>query len=124
MKRLLLVLCLVLSGCAHYGPEKREDAFVVSAHFRPDETHVVPGLDTKGNLTLHVETTPAEYYVVFRCQHGQFAVNDKKTWSRVHPGETWVVVYRERFLDEAMKNLDKLEFERVEPKNLESERKP
>lgn len=120
MRGLLLLPLLVLSGCVEYGPEQRESARVLQSHFEAPHRAVETYRDSEGNRRLHTVATSPAYWVVFECDHGQFAVSDKATWQRVRVGETWTVVYREGKDGNGV--VTRYDFRRVEPAS--SERSP
>jgi hypothetical protein len=113
----IIIPCILLYGCLKAGPELRETATVTQTHFVAPQTSIMLVLDDKGSVSMHSVTTSPEYWVAFRCQHGQFAVSDHRTWEAVHPGETWTIVYRE--LSDKHGTVVKFKFVRVEPIGVE-----
>jgi hypothetical protein len=109
--------CILLLACLKAGPELREVATVTQTHFVAPQTSIMLVPDDKGGVSMHPVTTSPEYWVAFRCQHGQFAVSDQRTWEAVHPGETWTVVYRE--LSDKHGTVVQFKFIRVEPRSAE-----
>lgn len=101
----VLVLALLLSGCYQYERSEPviEDGVVVQTVFRPEHTHNYPipvtHRDANGNTTVTTEIRTEyygeEHWVVFACQHGQFAVNRKDIWMKVHPGSKVKIKYRQ-----------------------------
>jgi hypothetical protein len=107
---LLIVLACLSVGCTktEISDPMIEDGVVAQTIFRPYHAHssVVPVtyIDSNGSVSVTLETRtecyPNEYWVVFACQHGQFAVEDKKTWDIVRPGMRVKIKYRQ--IDEYM----------------------
>ena len=101
----LLGLLLGLAGCDEVRRSEPlvEDGVVVQTIYRPYHVHhttcVTTTSDSKGNVSLDTYPCDEEYseqhWVVFACQHGEFAVSDKDAWSKVSPGMKVKIQYRQ-----------------------------
>lgn len=88
-------------GCVKLseGPVRTEPGVVMQVGYTPSETSTGSGvgLTTGGHLAFvsTTNTTRAHHIVVFRCQHGNFPVDDVATWKRLAVGDRVTITYCE-----------------------------
>ncbi len=109
MNRIIIVIVIAIAACHEHtvGPEQVEDATVEETTFQPSVGYSGSSIDMtgKGGVSFSSGTTDAKWTVVYRCQHGKFAIesdrNDKARdmWKLVSRGEHVSLHYRERFSD-------------------------
>ncbi len=103
-----LAVIALLVGSACYKTVRsnplEEQGTVVQTVLRPYHMHsyTVPvthrSLDGKSTWTTYETRTDTyweEHWVVFSCQHGQFAVNREDIWKKVNPGMRVIIRYRQ-----------------------------
>ena len=106
LKQLTPILwLLMLAGCykTEVSEPLIEEGVVVETVFRPyhyhTSTYPVTSTDAKGNVHVTYETSTDYYsdqhWVVFACQHGEFAVDNEAAWKTVHPGMKVKIKYRQ-----------------------------
>lgn len=103
--QLAVIVMLVFSGC--YKVERSdpmvEDGVVVQTEFRPYHQHhyttTTTSVDAQGRVSISTEpctdTYYEQYWVVFACQHGQFAIERESIWRKVSPGLKVKIRYRQ-----------------------------
>ena len=100
-----LILCILITGCStsetQYSKIKTEKIKVDDVIYQP-ATHGSGsslGFTTDGSLTISDISinTKAKYFVVFKCVHGKFIVEDSVMWSRVQVNDTGIWHYNEQF---------------------------
>ncbi len=104
----LILVCsalLMLTGCQEIRRETsgilREKAIVISTNYASSESHL--SLDLTYCLLLGIplftstETVPEKFSVTFKCQHGEFMSDQKKTYEMYKDcqGKTIDIDYQE-----------------------------
>jgi len=96
----ILGAVLALAGCDTIGPDKEEVATVVQTSYTPPTSGTGVGF-SGNNVVVTDNSTDEVYAVVFRCQHGSFAIhgsdrNVKSIWQRLAVGDQVRVTYAEK----------------------------
>lgn len=100
---MILLMGAFLAACNPMVSETRtamtEYGTVEQVGYTPDtrKTQVVPVLSMNGNVSFAMaESGERERYtVVFRCQHGKFATQDKAIWEKAVQGQRVEIAYIE-----------------------------
>lgn len=104
MRRASVLLLMLLSlSCVRgeWGPTKTEPGKVEGKSYMPSGHGSGTGISTRGSLVFSSVDIPARYGVMFRCQHGSFAIEGSSNsraadvWKRVEQGQEVTIYYRE-----------------------------
>lgn len=75
MRKALIIAFLAMGGCGDtWYVDKVEDGEVVQTIYLPGQSGSVTGFTTGGHVVFGDSSTEDTWAVVFRCQHGQFAI--------------------------------------------------
>lgn len=102
--KLHYIIPLLLLGCDipqyHTTDSKTEPATVTKTFFTASHTDVSATPNMDGGIDVDTTHVPAQFGVMFRCQHGEFCIQGSKDrhadlWKRMSAGDKVVVHYKE-----------------------------
>jgi hypothetical protein len=114
-----MVATFLAGGCSsrEYGPVLTEPGRVARLCFVPSGHGSGVGVSMRGDLTVSSIDVPARFGVVFECEHGSFAVEDRATFEALVEGQDVTIHYRELIEQrDGEKTVVDLDFLFAEPK--------